>query len=99
MRMILCLGLWLAVTPAFAQPGDWPNYDGALTGNRYSPLSQINAANVSSLNLACQRPCFPTHSNILSHGKPFVVDTQEAGSLGFREGFALSAPRSGVSFC
>jgi PQQ-dependent dehydrogenase (methanol/ethanol family) len=33
------------------QPGDWLTYDGNLSGNRYSPLKQINTANVSSLKL------------------------------------------------
>jgi PQQ-dependent dehydrogenase (methanol/ethanol family) len=31
------------------QPGSWPTYDGTLTGNRYSSLDQINAANVGRL--------------------------------------------------
>ncbi len=30
-------------------PGDWLTYNGNLDGNRYSPLSQISAANVSRL--------------------------------------------------
>jgi PQQ-dependent dehydrogenase (methanol/ethanol family) len=33
------------------QPSDWLTYDGNLSGNRYSPLKQINTANVSSLKL------------------------------------------------
>ena len=32
-------------------PGDWLTYNGNLNGNRYSPLQQINAANVSKLQL------------------------------------------------
>ena len=31
------------------KPGDWPTYHGALTGNRHSPLNQINVGNVASL--------------------------------------------------
>jgi cytochrome c553 len=31
------------------QPGDWLTYNGSDSGNRYSPLKQITAANVSSL--------------------------------------------------
>jgi PQQ-dependent dehydrogenase (methanol/ethanol family) len=33
------------------RPGDWINYNGNLSANRYSPLQQINAANVSKLAL------------------------------------------------
>ncbi|MCX6595780.1 MAG: c-type cytochrome, partial [Acidobacteria bacterium] len=32
-------------------PGDWLTYNGQLSGNRYSPLKQINAANVQQLRL------------------------------------------------
>jgi PQQ-dependent dehydrogenase (methanol/ethanol family) len=31
------------------KPGEWPTYDGALKGNRYSPLAQISTANVRAL--------------------------------------------------
>ncbi len=33
------------------QPGDWLTYNGNESGNRYSPLAQINRATVSSLKL------------------------------------------------
>jgi glucose dehydrogenase len=33
------------------QPGDWLTYNGNESGNRYSPLRQINLANVASLKL------------------------------------------------
>ncbi len=33
------------------QPGDWLTYNGSLSANRYSPLRQITAANVASLQL------------------------------------------------
>jgi PQQ-dependent dehydrogenase (methanol/ethanol family) len=33
------------------RPGDWPTYNGKLDGNRYSSLTQINAANVKDLVL------------------------------------------------
>ncbi len=32
-------------------PGDWLTYNGNLSGNRYSPLKQVNAANVNQLAL------------------------------------------------
>ena len=31
------------------KPGNWPTYHGVLTGNRHSPLDQINASNIASL--------------------------------------------------
>ncbi len=31
------------------KPGSWPTYDGNLSGNRYSPLEQINTGNVARL--------------------------------------------------
>ena len=31
------------------KPGSWPTYHGHLSGNRFSPLDQINASNVSRL--------------------------------------------------
>src|SRR5579884_464641 len=31
------------------KPGEWPTYHGRLSGNRYSPLRQIGASNVSGL--------------------------------------------------
>lgn len=33
------------------QPGDWLTYNGNVSGNRYSPLKQINTGNISSLKL------------------------------------------------
>ncbi|MGH9647880.1 MAG: acido-empty-quinoprotein group A, partial [Bryobacteraceae bacterium] len=33
----------------------WPTYNGDYTGRRYSPLKQINQANVGTLNLAWTR--------------------------------------------
>ena len=33
------------------KPGDWISYNGNVSGNRYSPLTQINTQNVSKLGL------------------------------------------------
>ena len=35
-------------------PGEWRFYGGDVEGRRYSPLTQINAQNVSTLKLAWQ---------------------------------------------
>lgn len=39
------------ITVGPPQPGDWLTYNGNDSANRYSPLKQINTANVSSLKL------------------------------------------------
>ena len=55
-----------ALGASYAQPLDpakllqpptdsWPTYNGDYTGRRYSPLKQINQANVNTLNLAWTR--------------------------------------------
>src|SRR5690554_4777197 len=52
-----------AVSVAFATPalsqtgtsvynGDWPEYHGSKSAQRYSPLDQINADNVANLEIA-----------------------------------------------
>jgi len=38
------------------QPGDWITYNGDISGNRYSPLKQINTANVTGLKLKWMFP-------------------------------------------
>ncbi len=50
--MIPALLLALATT-ALAQSTDWPSYNGDLTSNRFSPLTEITAANVATLHPAC----------------------------------------------
>ena len=44
---VLCL-----IAAVLAFPGDWPYYGGGPEQIRYSPLTQINAANVTSLKVA-----------------------------------------------
>jgi len=41
-----------AGAPAVVADGDWPTYNRDLAGTRYSPLTQINAQNVSTLTQA-----------------------------------------------
>ena len=50
------LGACAAVARAAApitQPANWPAYNRTLAGDRYSPLAQINSANVARLRLRC----------------------------------------------
>jgi PQQ-dependent dehydrogenase (methanol/ethanol family) len=39
------------ITWGAPQPGDWLTYNGSPSGNRYSPLTQIQVSNVSNLKL------------------------------------------------
>ena len=50
---------------------NWTTYHGSLSGNRYSPLEQINADNVRSLSL---RWLFPIPSSPRIEATPIVVD-------------------------
>src|SRR5947209_3836070 len=49
----------------------WPLYHGDYTGQRHSPLKQINAANVSGLTLAW---AFQTGQTAAIKSSPLVVD-------------------------
>src|SRR6185312_9716660 len=57
---------------AVAHPakGQWPGYNGTLSGNRFSPLDQIDTKNAAKLQLAWT---FPTTFNGLET-TPVVVD-------------------------
>jgi alcohol dehydrogenase (cytochrome c) len=66
---------------------DWPSYDGSYTGNRYSSLQQINAANVKRLAPAW---IFPVPGAPRLEVTPVVVD----GVMyitGANEAYALDA--------
>jgi quinoprotein glucose dehydrogenase len=56
--MIVAAGLSLSLAAARAAPGDWPAYGHDAGGGRYSPLTQINPANVAQL-----RPVWTYHMN------------------------------------
>jgi alcohol dehydrogenase (cytochrome c) len=42
-----------APAPGTGSSGDWPFYNGSLSGERYSPLNEIKTSNVSRLQQAC----------------------------------------------
>ena len=48
-------GAW-SQTGTDVSEGDWPQYNGNLAAQRYSPLDQINAENVGSLEIAWRLP-------------------------------------------
>ncbi|HYM10159.1 MAG TPA: PQQ-dependent dehydrogenase, methanol/ethanol family, partial [Bryobacterales bacterium] len=56
---------------ASPRPGEWPTYHGRLSGNRYSPLAQVNAGNVAQL---APRWVFPIPSSTKLELTPVVVD-------------------------
>ena len=55
---ILSAGMLVLAPAAMSQSGtdvsagDWPDYGGNMGAQRYSPLDQINADNVASLEIA-----------------------------------------------
>jgi glucose dehydrogenase len=55
---VLSAGTLLSASAAWSQSGtsvyegNWPDYNGNMSAQRYSPLDQINASNVGSLQLA-----------------------------------------------
>jgi len=60
--IIMSAGALMSTQLAFGQTGtdvsmgDWPDYNGNMGAQRYSPLDQINADNVNSLQIAWRLP-------------------------------------------
>ena len=60
--IIMSAGTLMSSPLAFGQSGtdvsmgDWPDYNGNMAAQRYSPLDQINAENVNSLQIAWRLP-------------------------------------------
>ena len=81
-QLALALGAALMVSAAHAQsgktplsPGDWPRYTRDLAGDRFSPLTQINTANVSKLAPAWSFRLRPEGGgSIVTGTTPIVVD-------------------------
>ncbi len=68
MTVFAAIGLIAATSPLAAgelaqTPGNWPFYAGDAGGSRYSPLDQINTANVSGL-----KPAWEIHTGDVSDG-------------------------------
>jgi len=53
------------------KPGEWPTYNGNLSGNRYSPLREINTENVAHL---APKWMFPIANSKRLEVTPVVVD-------------------------
>jgi PQQ-dependent dehydrogenase (methanol/ethanol family) len=81
------------------QRGDWPTYNGSLSGNRYADLPQINTANVSRLQLqwTYQLPYSPLETTpLVANGQMFVTGPNQVCSLDARSGreiWCYSRPR------
>ena len=81
-RIALAFGVALLASAAQAQsgaatpaPGDWPRFTRDLAGTRYSPLTQINTGNVSTLAPAWSFKVRPEGGGgIVSETTPIVVD-------------------------
>ena len=71
---ITILAIILPVTGLFGQT-DWPSYSHDPSGQRYSPLSEINAGNVSKLKLAWQYGLDPASIN-LDAATRFLTSTE-----------------------
>src|SRR5262245_34125376 len=83
-------------------PGAWPTYNGNLSGNRYSPLDQINAATIHSLApkwmfTIQQAPRALQTTPLVVGGVMYVTSVNEAYALDARSGRAIwhySRPRT-----
>ena len=73
------------------KPGTWPTYHGNVSGNRYSPLDQINGSNVHQL---APRWIFTIHGTprdlqmtpVVAGGVMYVTSVNEAYALDARSG-------------
>jgi len=87
---------------AHPQPGAWPTYDGNESGNRFSPLSQIDAGNVEHLapKWMFTIPGVPRAlqvTPVVVDGVMYVTSVNEAYALDARSGREIwhySRPRS-----
>jgi quinoprotein glucose dehydrogenase len=81
-RITLALGAAILAAPALSNskpaapaPGDWPRYARDLEGTRFSPLDEINAANVGELEQAWSFRLRPTGgASLLGGTVPIVID-------------------------
>ena len=72
------------------KPGEWPTYNGNLSGNRYSPLREINTENVAHL---APKWMFPVTNSkrlevtpVVADGVMFVTAANEIYALDARSG-------------
>jgi quinoprotein glucose dehydrogenase len=81
-RIALAMGAALLASAAHAEtgqagpgPGDWPRYTRDMAGTRFSPLSQIDTANVSRLAPAWSFKVRPQGGGVIvSSATPLAID-------------------------
>lgn len=82
------------------KPGDWPTYSGNVDGNRFSPLTEINARNAASLQAAWVHPLpySPLETTpLVVGGIMYVTGPNEIHALDGRTGsqiWSYSRPRT-----
>jgi alcohol dehydrogenase (cytochrome c) len=84
------------------KPGAWPTYDGSLSGNRFSPLDQINTSNVQKLApkwmfTIQDTPRALEGTPVVVDGVMYVTSVNEAIALDARTGreiWHFSRPRT-----
>jgi alcohol dehydrogenase (cytochrome c) len=78
------------VGPSEIGPGDWPTYNGQLSGNRHSPLGQIHTGNVASLAMQWMFPIASCQrlevTPVVIGGIMYVTCANEAYALDARSG-------------
>ena len=87
---------------AHPKPGEWPTYHGNQSGNRFSPLDQINTSNVQHLAPAWMFPFQGAaraleNTPLVADGIMYVTAVNEAYALDARTGRPIwhySRPRS-----
>jgi alcohol dehydrogenase (cytochrome c) len=87
---------------AHPAPGTWPTYHGNLSGNRFSPLNQINTANIDRLAVQWMFPIPGAPralevTPVVADGVMYVTTVNEAHALDARSGREIwhySRPRS-----
>lgn len=77
--------------PATAGPGEWPTYGRDASGDRYSPLDQINTANVAGLKPAWTFHMKPEDTGAQAEGSTEQAQRQAEGAGPFRAGGRFSA--------
>jgi alcohol dehydrogenase (cytochrome c) len=75
------------------RPGEWPTYHGHLSGNRHSPLTQVNAGNVQQLQQKWQLPMGGARAlqmtPVVLDGIMYVTAVNEARAVDARTGRQL----------
>jgi PQQ-dependent dehydrogenase (methanol/ethanol family) len=79
-----------ATVIAAPKPGEWPSYNGNLSGNRHSPLREINTGNVTRLAPKWMFPIAASRNlevtPVVANGVMYVTAANQAWALDARSG-------------